>query len=294
MNKFILLAFAGLISANAYSQTTNTNVLKLAVDKTKHFAISTSNASIDIEGYDGNELIIEAITNKESTPIPPEAAGLTKIPFPMHPAEDNTISYKQISQNGALYQIGITTKCNYLHIKVPNNIKLFSLNFQNTRYGGYLNFSNYKGAFQLDGAVGTVKVSNIGGPFNISVKAETLSVNDVAWNQNAAWPVLDTVISDQPRQYLLNYTRSVPFVYPNISPYIIKSHKGYDSNMDITMPGELKAGLYITSREGSVYSNLPLVGNVNVANTNKPVLMNGGGVKIEIDGGSGDIYLKKQ
>ena len=292
MNKFILLAFAGLMSANAYSQQSNTNVLKLAVDKTKHFAISTSNASIDIEGYDGDELIIEAITNKESTPIPPEAAGLTKIPFPMHPAEDNTISYKQISQNGALYQIGITTKCNYLHIKVPNNIKLFSLNFQNTRYGGYLNFSNYKGAFQLDGAVGTVKVSNIGGPFNISVKAETLSVNDVAWNQNAAWPVLDTVISNRAAQYLLN--RSTPFLYPNISPYIIRSPKGSNSHTDITIPADFKASLFITSREGNVYSDLPLSGDVNVANTYKPVLMNGGGTKIEIDGGNGDIYLRKQ
>jgi hypothetical protein len=291
MNKIILLAFAGLISANAYCQRSNTNVLKLAVDKAKHFAINTSNASIDIEGYDGDELIVEATTGKVAAPVPPEAEGLIRIPFAMRPGEDNTISYKQLEQNSTLHQISISTKCNYLHIKVPNNIKLFSVNSTNSRYGSYLTFSNYKGAFQLDGTAAFVKVSNIGGPFKISARAESLSLKDVSWSANAAWPVLDTAKANLNAQTI---NRSTLNSYPSISPYIIRTTKGFYSNMDIAFPAELKADLYITSREGSVYSDLPLSRDVNITNTYRPIVMNGGGLKIEIDGGNGDIYLKKQ
>ena len=275
MNKIILLAFAGLISANAYCQRSNTNVLKLAVDKTKHFAINTSNASIDIEGYDGDELIVEAITNKEPAPVPPDAAGLTKIPFAMRPAEDNVINYKQIDQTSFLNQISITTKCNYLHIKVPNNIILFSINSQNTRYANYITFSNYKGAFQLEGSASTANISKVTGPFKVSIRAESLSIKDVSWSANAAWPF-------DPSK--LNLT----------SPYMIRSTLNSYPNIDITVPADLKAGLFLTSREGNVYSNLPLSGDVNITNAYKPILMNGGGVKIEIDGGNGNIYLRKQ
>jgi len=274
MNRIILLTFAGLISANAYSQTSNTNVLKLAVDKTKHFAINTSNASIDIEGYDGDELIIEAITNKAPSTVPPEAAGLTKIPFPMRPAEDNTISYKQIGQTDFLNQISITTKCNYLHIKVPNNILLFSLNSQNARYANYLTISNYKGAFQLDGSASSVNVSKVTGPFKISIRTEKLSVKDVAWNATAAWPA---EVSKS------NFS----------SPYIIGSPVGF-ANVDIAVPEDVKASFFIDSRRGHLYTDLPLLRDNNLAPGPKPLTVNGGGIKIGINVGDWDVYLRKQ
>jgi len=156
MKKIIFLALTGLSFGTVYAQNTIsissepkantisvatppksvTNVLKIAVDKTRHFAISTSDASVDLEGYDGNELIIEAVTNKFQRVIPEEATGLTFIHLENRPAEDNTIGYRLMTDNANLVQISITTKCKYLHITVPNHIILFYINTTNMRPDG--------------------------------------------------------------------------------------------------------------------------------------------------------------
>ncbi len=272
MNKIFFLTLAGLISANAYGQTSNTNVLKLAVDKTKHFAINTSNASIDIEGYDGDDLIVEATTNKSAAPVPPEAAGLIKIPFAMRPAEDNTISYKQLEQNSTLHQIFISTKCNYLHIKVPNNIKLFSVNSLNARYKSYLSFTDYKGAFQLDGSASTVNVSRVTGPFNIKIRGEDVFIKDVSWNANAAWPFQTSEFS---------------------APYLITSLTNTGANIDITIPDSLKATFLIDAQRGHFFTNLPLSPAESGRSIAKTLLLNGGGTNIRVHVGDKNVFLRK-
>src|ERR1700761_7936855 len=126
MKKMILIMLICSGYGAVYAQNA-TNSLKLIIDKNKHIAISTTDASVDMEGYDGDALIIEAVTNKITDNTTAEAQGLTPIPLNNRPVEDNVIGYKLTKETDVLYQVSITTKCKYLHIKVPNHLYLFSI-----------------------------------------------------------------------------------------------------------------------------------------------------------------------
>jgi hypothetical protein len=287
MKKIIFLALTGFSFGAGYAQNTisitsepkpnsieisttpqppksTTNVLKIAVDKSRHLAIMTSDASVDIEGYDGNELIIEAVTNKFPRTTPEEATGLTFIKLNNRPAEDNTIGYRLLADNALLVQIGLVTKCKYLHIKVPNHIYLFSIDALNGRPDGYLTVKNIEGPFQVDGFVNKTYISNVAGPFKIAGKSGTTILSDILWNPDSVWPFTDHIPA---------------------APYMITPA----GDIDISLPEDLKASISFMSANGRVYSDLNLIQGP------KPTLiLNGGGAKILTDSHNGNTYLKAQ
>ncbi len=289
MKKIIFLALTGFSFGTVYAQNTIsvtsdpkpntisvttipqppksiTNVLKIAVDKSRHLAISTSDASVDVEGYDGDELIIEAVTNKFPRVAPPEATGLNFIKLNNRPAEDNTIGYRLETDNAMLVQIGLVTKCKYLHIKVPNHIFLFSINASNMRQDSYITVKNIKGAFQVEGLMKTTYISNVAGPFKIAGRGGTTILTDILWNQDSVWPYADKTHSPA-------------------SPYMVTS----TGDIDISIPEDLKTSILFMPGNGQVYSDLNLIQGP------KPTLtLNGGGVKILTDCRNGNIYLRSQ
>ena len=253
------------ITVSATPPKSTTNVLKIAVDKSRHLAIRTFDASVDVEGYDGNELVIEAVTNKFPRIAPVEAAGLSFIPLNNRPAEDNTIGYRLQTDNAMLVQIGITTKCKYLHIKVPNHIYLFTIDANNMLPDSYLTVKNIEGPFQVDGFMKTTYISNVAGPFKITVRSGTTILTDILWNKDAVWP----------------------FSSPHYSPPYSVSSTG---DIDITLPEDLKATISFPPNNGKVYSDLNLI-----KGGSPTVTLNGGGVDIfTYVGANGTIHLRKQ
>lgn len=250
------------------------NTLKIPVDKTKHISLTTSDASVDVEGYDGDDLVIEAVTNKLKIAIPPEAKGLAHIKLNNRPAEDNTISYKLVADNDMLYQIRISTKCKYLHIKVPNHLYLFTIDANDMSLGAYLSVKNLESPFEIGsptgGSIRTIYVNHVTGPFKVSGRGEKVIISNILWNQDAVWPATVKL-----RGY----------------PYVVVS----TGDIDITFPEDLQANIDFfpaTPRSlGEVYSDLNLTGTMGF------LKLNGGGVKMfieNINAGNGNTYLRKQ
>jgi len=274
MKKIIFLVAIGFGITTGYAQNppgittgdtlkSSVNTLKIPVDKTKHIALTTSDASVDVEGYDGDDLIIEAVTNKLKMIIPPEAEGLTHIKLNNRPAEDDTISYKLIADNN----ITISTKCKYLHIKVPNHLYLLSIDANDMSLGAYLSVKNLEGPFEIGsktgGSIRTIYISNLAGPFKVLGKGEKVIISNILWNKDAVWP-----------------DRAGPW------PYSVSSI----GDIDITLPEDLKASITFFPQRGQVYSDLNFT-----AGAFELLTLNGGGVGIfSYNTGNGDTYLRKQ
>jgi hypothetical protein len=58
-----------------------------------------------------------------------------------------------------------------------------------------------------------------------------------------------------------------------------------EADVEVSIPGDIKANLILQTGTGKVYSNL---------NSPPNLILNGGGIGISVSNQTGDIYLKKQ
>ena len=268
MKKIILLAIICFCCESVFPQKSTTNTLKIQVIKTKHIALSINGASVDVEGYDGDDLIIEAITNKIPKVVPDYVKGLNYIRFNNRPQEDNSLGYKLLRDDSLLYQINISAKCKYVHVKVPNNLYLFSIDANDGSTDSYLSVKDLKGPFQADGSTRTTYISNVSGPFKVSGRQGNVVLSNILWRSDITWPFKSAS-------------------YP--TSYLISSTTG---DVDLSLPEDLKASISFSG--GEIYSDL------NLTATSKSTFnLNGGGIKITAYGGGytyqyATFYIRKQ
>ncbi|MEO8887271.1 MAG: hypothetical protein ABI367_14490 [Mucilaginibacter sp.] len=275
MKKIIFLAAIGLRLTVGYAQTqlgtptANTlKSLKIPVDKTKSITVNTSEVSVDMEGYDGDSLIIEDITNKLKKITPPEAEGLKLVKLDDRPSEkNNDISYKLTASGSNMsYQISAPTQCKYLHIKVPNNLYV-SINANNMTLGAYLSIKNFVGPFDVSGMIRTIYVSNVAGPFRVMGRGEKVILSNILWKQDAVGPYAYGVSST--------------------------------GDIDITLPEDLKATItsFPGPANGEIYSDLNLASLSNNGSKGGILKVNGGGVGVFLyntNTNRGNTYIRKQ
>lgn len=259
MKKITLIILTVFAFGISNAQTVN-NSLKISIDKTKHIAIDVRQAWVDLEGYDGDEIIIEPSTKRIPQNMPLAAASLSLIKGTNTEPEDNTISYRMIGAPLApqLFQFAVISKCKYLHILVPNNLNLLSITPNADISGTTLNVNNYKGPIQISGNVDIVNVKRVTGPFSINFAFAKIFLSDILWNSEANW----------------SYHKY---------PYMISSTS---ADIDIALPKNLKASLNISNAQGQVFTDLDM---------DNKLQLNGGGIKIQVNALNGNnIYLRKQ
>jgi hypothetical protein len=257
MRKFIFLVSCILFFGMVNAQNT-TNTIRISVrNMNKHIAVSAWDCSVDVEGYDGDDLIIEADSLVRQNIIPGEAAGLRLIPISKLPEKNDELGYKVLPETNFLYQISITGRLKHLRIRVPNNLSIFSILLNSLLPDVKLSVKNLKGYFQIEGMVPIIEVSKVAGPFSISEGIGKITLSDIQWD---------------------------PLAVSKFSPYPYKITSKI-ADIDVSLPENLKANLWLQSAYGRTFTDLNL----------KPgLVMNGGGIGIYIETTNGNIYLRKQ
>lgn len=262
MKKQLLLILTIFGFTATYSQSS----LKLHVGKSKSLQLFTSDGSVDIQGYDGDTLLIEALKVKETAPA--AANGLFYIPTTDKDTQDS-ISYRiQDTLNYLTVQVLGTYR--HLHIRVPNNLPHADFEIYSQMPGAELFIQGYKGDFGISADIQTVRVSKLPGPFSIHGTAEQTILTDISWQQFTGW-----------------FTHHSRDHYP----YSVEM-KG---DVDVSFPPDLKADISAYLPSGSIYSNTRdgnrIYSNLNLDSEKR---LNGGGILIILRAIGGDIYLRKQ
>ncbi len=216
-----------IIFIYCFNNVSAQNNLKIPVrNMEKHIAVVVWDASLDIEGYDGDELIIERTTFETKNEFSDKVAGLKNIPLNDGLKEDSIITYKIREDNKILFQINITSRFKNLHIKVPNNLKLFSITSNSLFPDTKIMLKNLKGNFEIAGLKCLIQVSKVTGPFSISNETGKIILSDIFWD-----------LSNKSSLYQVS---------------------SLHSDIDFFLPADLKSDLTLFTDHGEVFSDIKL------------------------------------
>jgi hypothetical protein len=272
--KHITILLAIILSFKAVSAQQPSNQIKISLKdkKNKFIEINALNTSLYVEGYDGDEIIIEPYNVAVPTNIPAEAGGLRNITaltnqvIPI-PVEKITPSIKEFPQ---AININISeTNCKALLIKVPKAIHL-KLQYVTKLPDDELSLKNLSGELELSGNAPLTEINNISGPVTLTSRSTSRSkikISNIKWNTT-------------------NTDKSKFLLYLGSSA----------DDFDISLPDDLKATLGINLAHGDIYSDLNLVPKFpesSALNYFKGEL-NGGGVNIIIITEYGNVFIRKQ
>jgi hypothetical protein len=235
--------------------------IKFSSNKDRKVLLIMNNSDVRISGYDGDEVIIEA----DGTTSPPErAAGLKPL---YNTAEDNSgIGLSVTEENNTVKIIKATMhrRVNY-RVKVPKKITLV---FEEPNHHGTgLTISDIEGRVEVETKSSAIHLNNISG----SVKASSISGN-------------------------------VTVVFANVNQEEESSIKVISSIVDISLPPDTKADLRMKSITGEVFTDFDLALNDHDKNGLRRVAgnnliegkANGGGVAMNIETISSDIFIRKR
>jgi len=246
--------------------------------------------SANIEGYDGDEVIIEAQPLAANTP---EAAGLKQIAMPGRAKEDNLI--KPVLHEDPLGVLITIPQGNFssLNIKVPQSIIMTV--FIRT----YLNNSkisvNNVNSVSIAGAIPSVAINNVS---EFVVKVDQTHIGSRATGKfmfsNIRWSEQPIIVNGQPRKRV----------------YEVDS---FNSDIDMGLPANITGNVIVCSEYGQAFSNLnfnPLPASDRdlrafhhyynrAAGQLQPdvksiAVNNGGGFNILVGSVYGTIYLKRE
>ncbi len=256
MKKNILIVACLLLTA-VYTQAQEFKS-KLANNKDSKIAIELDADNIKIEGHAGDEVIIKGGSTE---PIPEQAKGLK----PLYNTNiDNTGLGLAVNLEGGVLRIEkASRKASKYTILVPNkaSIMFTQINFQGS----------------------TVTVNNIAGDLEIKTNNADIKLNDITG------PIVANSISGKLTAVFSSLNQSTPSSISLIS-----------GELDITLPATAKATLSMKSISGEIYSDLDLnlksgkdgmsrVGGGHNINGN----LNGGGVNLQLNTISSNIYVRK-
>ncbi|MBA4853863.1 DUF4097 family beta strand repeat-containing protein [Emticicia sp. BO119] len=257
MKKNILIAACLLLTA-VYTQAQEFKS-KLANTKDSKIAIELDADNMKIEGYAGDEVIIRGGSTE---PIPEQAKGLK----PLYNTNiDNTgLGLAVNLESGVLRIEKASRKSSKYTIMVPNkaSIMFTQINFQGS----------------------SVSFSKIDGDLEIKTNNADIKLNDVTG------PIVANSISGKLTAVFSSLSQSTPSSISLIS-----------GELDITLPATSKATLVMKSISGEIYTDLDLnlkSGKDGISRVggghNITGNLNGGGVNLQLNTISSNIYVRKK
>jgi hypothetical protein len=277
--KFILIIFLLSYSMMAFAQKASNSFTFPA--KGKQIIIDGKEASMDIEGYDGNDLVIEPYIPLASASVTEVNKGLTLISEII--PESNTINPTIIKQDASLISIQLPKGgCGHLKIKVPRNAHL-KVDFSDTSPNGKICLKNLSGELELSGSIKLIEVSYISGPLTISAGGD-------GFNAGAGEKIIVSHLQFSESSAASN------------SPVPLLNIIGNLANVDISIPENLKATIQVdVPYGGELFSDLNLVPPKPKPGAYIPPIknkfigeLNGGGKMITINAGYGNVFIRKQ
>lgn len=268
---FLVLLF-GYIVSFGQSQA----ILKYQV-KGKQVIIDDQEASLAIEGYDGDELIIEPYISTVTEKIPSDATGLSLLQSAIE-KEDNIVHPEVLKNEANLFSIRfLKSNCRHLRIKIPQNAHL-KVSFVIGSPEAKVSFTNLAGELEVEGASPIIELNYITGPV-------ILSPGKTGHGIGASEKI---IVSHLYMQKHNNIDKDTPFLN------IITNY----ADVDISLPESLKATIQVNL---PYYSNLYSDLNIIPQKSNIPLVkgrytgeLNGGGEMIAVNSTFGNVFIRKQ
>ncbi|MCE6987535.1 DUF4097 family beta strand repeat-containing protein [Dyadobacter sp. CY323] len=261
MKKVLLMSIGGLLCLAELQAQGLEYKAKLANTKDKKVTIEMAASDVKIEGYAGDEVIIQASKNFEA---PPERAKGLK-PLYNTGVDNSGIGLSVTPENGGLRIEKVIRKEAKYTIRVPKQVSVL---FQETNWqgGSKLNISGMDGDLEIKTNGADINLTNVTGP---------VVANSTSGNVNVIFSGLD---------------QSKPTAISSIS-----------GEIDVTLPANVKSDMKLRSINGEMYTDFDLgvksskgglsrVGGMsNIEGTT-----NGGGVEVQLNTISSNIYIRKK
>lgn len=247
----------------------------------RQLVIDATGASMDIEGYDGNELIIESSDIAATSSLPEIAKGL-KLISDLKP-ENNTIKPTIVKEDANLLSIQLPESgIKHLRIKVPIKTYL-KVQFFNLLPDGKISLKNLSGELEISGTAPIIEVSHISGPITLSGGGDKNGEG----------------ISER---ITISHLRFPPNSVLNDKATPLMNIIGRYANIDISLPEDLKTTIQVdVPYGGELFSDLNLIPPKPKPGTYTPPIknkfigeLNGGGKMITINAGYGNVFIRKQ
>jgi hypothetical protein len=260
--KKVLLMSVGLFwcIATAQAQTPEFKT-KLANSKDKKVTIEMADSDIKIEGHNSDEVIITASSGFEA---PPERAKGLK-PLYYNAVDNSGIGLAVTSEAGGIKIEKAMRKGVKYTIRLPRQVAVL---YQQTNWQGGAGIS----------------VSNMDGDLEIRTNNANINLN------NVTGPVVANSTSGDVKAVFSNVNQSKPTAMSSIS-----------GTLDVSLPAAVKSTLKLRSINGEMYTDFDLgmksskdgLSKVGGA-SNIEGTTNGGGVEIQLNTISSDIFIRKQ
>ncbi len=265
--KKIILSFVTVFSClTAFGQTWH-NTARFPV-KGKQVVIDAQEATLAIEGYDGDDLIIEPDKMAPDAKSQPAPAGFALLSSGYGTKNLNP-HYETIS-TGNLFSIK-------MHVKVPRNTHLKVI-FIIAEPGAKMSFKNLSNELEVEGTAPIIEFSSITGPVTLS--------EGVNGHRNGGTQKVLISHLIMPKTSIAG-NEDIPFLN------IITSY----GDVDISLPADTKVTVQVDVSHGNLFSDLdlvqqrpafPMVKNRYTGN------LNGGGNMIAINANYGNVFLRRQ
>ena len=249
-----LLCFPAVTQAQEYKT-------KMSNSKDQKVTFEINSADLKIEGSNGDDLTITATGEPEV--IPERAKGLKAV---YYDAVDNTGIGLSVTKEGNSVKIEKAVRKSIKYtVRLPKKV---AVKFQQT---------NWQGG-------STISISNMDGDLEVT------SLNADVDLINVTGPVVANSTSGTIKVVFSNFNQEKPSSISNVSGAV-----------DIALPAAAKSNLNLHSINGEIYTDFDLpkkqtkdgMNKVGFGNTIKTEI-NGGGVGIQLNTISGNIYVRKQ
>jgi len=228
-------------------------------DSNHRVEIMLAQSDIKVEGYEGSDVVIRAADYRE---IPDRAKGLKPL---YQSAVDNTGLGLSVEKEGNTLKIRKASReDNEYTIRVPNKVALI---IQQVNWmGADIRLSNLAGEIEVRTNNADMEFDNVTGPVVASGTSSDVTVKYTKLNQQK------------------------PSSFTMVSGFV-----------DLSLPANSKANLNMKSVSGEIYtdfdiemkSNQPQSDLMRIGGNKILGRINGGGVDININTVSGDIYIRK-
>jgi len=277
MKKITLLLIMSFICSLVFGQSGQTTV-RYPV-KGKQVSLQIDEATVAIEGYTGDDLIIEPDVHYPA--FNPEVPGFKLLTSGVT-GGDNFVHPGDISNEPDLFYVRLRSVYNaglnyrHWHILVPKNTHL-KVAFVISQTGAKMSFKNLSNELEIAGTAPVMEFSNITGPLTLS---EGVRNHQIGGTEKIIISHLQ-----MPRKAIGK--DDTPFLN------IITSY----GDVDISLPQSIIATIQADVLNGKLYSDLnlvqqrpayPLVKGRYTGN------LNGGGKMVAINAAYGNVYLRKQ
>ncbi|GLU53635.1 DUF4097 family beta strand repeat-containing protein [Dyadobacter frigoris] len=254
----LLIAVILWLATHVHAQEYKT---KLANSKDQKVLIEMNASEITIEGTNTDEISI--VASSKIDPLPERAKGLKPVYYGV---EDNTgIGLSVTKDDGAIkIEKAVRMSIKYT-IRIPKKV---AIKFQETNWqgGSRLSISNMDGDLEVSTLSADIDLLRVSGP--VVANSTSGSIKVIYENLNQAKPSAISTVS---------------------------------GSVDVTLPASVKSNLNLHTINGEIYTDFDL-GLKNEKNGMSKISMgssvkgatNGGGVEIQLNTISNNIYIRKQ